>query len=171
LASSDKRILYREVQRLPLKRTGIVLAIPPLGMLALLIWQVVLGHPWGNASLSNGNVIAWTIFLWLLYLRLISVRVVTEIRGPELIVALRGFRRSRRIPLDRIQSVETIDHDPAREYGGYGVRSTKAGAAYLADGDGGVRLTLADGEKFVVGSRRAEELATLLRAAGLKQSR
>lgn len=134
-------------------------------MLALLIWQVVLGHPWGKDPMSNANVIGWTVFLWLIYLRLITVRLVTEVRDSELIVALRGFWRTRRIPLHRIQSVETIDHDPAQDYGGYGIRSTRAGKAYIASGVGGVRMTLADGEKVVVGSNRAGELAAALRAS------
>jgi hypothetical protein len=167
LASSGKQVaskpaVFKEVQRLPLRRTVIVLAIPPLGMLALLIWQVVLGHPWGKSPMSNGNVIGWTVFLWLIYFRLITVRLVAEIRGRELIVAMRGLWMSRRVPLDRIQLVETIDHDPARDYGGYGVRSTRQGQAFLAKGDGGVRLTLAGGEKLVVGSRRADELAAII---------
>lgn len=115
--------------------------------------------------MSNGNVIGWTIFLWLIYFRLVTVRLVTEIRGRELIVAMRGLWRSRHVPLDRIQSVETIDHDPVRDFGGYGIKSTRAGTAYLAGGGGAVRLTLAGGEKLVVGSKRANELATLLRSA------
>lgn len=131
-------------------------------MLALLIWQVVLGHSWGKAPMSNGNVIGWTIFLWLAYFRLITVRLVTEIRGGELMVAMRGLWRSRRVPLDPIQSVEIIDHDPVRDFGGYGIRTTGAGTAYLADGGGGVRLTLANGEKLVIGSKRADELAQFL---------
>lgn len=114
--------------------------------------------------MSNGNIIGWTIFLWLIYVRLITVRLVTQVRGGELIVAMRGLWRSRHVPLDRIQSVETIDLDPVRDYGGYGIKSTRAGTAYLAGGGGGVRLTLAGGEKLVVGSHRADELARLLRS-------
>lgn len=162
MASSDNRTIFKEVQRLPLRRTSIALAIPPLSMLGLLIWQVALGHPWGKAPMSNGNVIGWTIFLWLIYLRLITVRLVTEIRGGEFIVAMRGLWRSRRVPLDRIQSVETLDYDPVRDFGGYGIRSTRAGTAYLAGGGGGIRITLAGGAKLVVGSHRAGELAGLL---------
>lgn len=134
-------------------------------MLALLIWQVVLGHSWGKAPMSNGNVIGWTIFLWLIYFRLITVRLVTEIRGGELIVAMRGLWRSRRIPLDGIQAVEIIDHDPVSDFGGYGIRTARSGTAYLAGGSGGVKLTLAGAEKLVIGSKRAAELAGLLRPA------
>ena len=49
-------------------------------MLGLLIWQVILGHPWGEHPMSNANVIGWTVFLWLIYFRLITVRLVTEVR-------------------------------------------------------------------------------------------
>jgi hypothetical protein len=142
-----------------------VLAIPPLGMTVLLIWQVALGHPWGKAPMSNANVIGWTVFLWLIYIRLITVRVVTEIRGGELLVAMRGLWRSRRLPLERIQAVDVLDRDPVREYGGYGMRSTRAGTSFLAGGEGAVRLTLSGGGSLVIGSRRAQELAAVLRAS------
>ncbi len=115
--------------------------------------------------MSNGDVIGWTVFLWLIYLRLITVRLVTEVRKGELIVRMRGLWRLRRVPLDRIQSVETITHDIARDYGGYGFRSTREGKTYVASGGQGVRLTLAAGEKLVVGSQRPDELATALRVA------
>lgn len=145
-----------------MRRTAILVAIPPLGMLLLLIWQVVLGHHWGKSSMSNGNVIGWTIFLWLVYLRLITIHLVTEVRNGELSIVLRGLWRSRHIPLDRIQLVEIIDHDPVREFGGYSIRTTRAGTAYLAGGRGAVRLTMSSGGKVVVGSNRAEELAAVL---------
>ena len=131
-------------------------------MLGLLIWQVVLGHTWGKHPMSNGDVIGWTVFLWLIYLRLITVRLVTEVRKGELIVRMRGLWRLRRVPLDHIQAVETITHDIARDYGGYGIRSTREGKAYVAGGGRGVRVTLAAGEKLVVGSQRPDELARRL---------
>jgi hypothetical protein len=162
LASSDSQPVFREVQRLPLSRVGVALAVPPLCMSGLLIWQVVLGHAWGKLPMSNGNIIGWTIFLWIIYLRLITVRLVTEVQKWALIVSLRGFWRSRRVPFDAIVSVESVTYDPARDYGGYGVRSTREGQAYLAGGTHGIRLTLANGEKLVVGSQRADELAGIL---------
>ena len=46
------------MQRLPLRRAAIVAAIPPIGMLVLLIGKVVLGHKWGKviAKLQMGLV-------------------------------------------------------------------------------------------------------------------
>ncbi len=162
MASSDSPPAFLEVQRFPLRRIALALASPPCFLLGLLIWQVVLGHTWGKHPMSNADVVGWTVFLWLIYLRLITVRLVTEVRKGELIVRMRGLWRLRRVPLDHIQSVETITHDIARDYGGYGIRSTPEGKAYVASGGRGVRLTLAAGEKLVVGSQRPDELARVL---------
>jgi hypothetical protein len=133
-------------------------------MLGLLIWQVVLGHTWGKHPMSNGDIIGWTVFLWLLYIRLVTVRLLTEVRPGELAIAMAGLWRLRRVPLSEIKSVESITHDPARDYGGYGIRSTRAGKAYVAGGSLGVRITLASGEKLVLGTQRPDELASVLRA-------
>jgi hypothetical protein len=154
--------VFREVQRFPLRRIALGLASPPCFLLGLLIWQVILGHSWGKHPMSNGDVIGWTVFLWLIYFRLITVRLVTEVRKGALIVRLRGLWRLRRIPLDRIKKVETISHDVARDYGGYGIRSTRDGKAYVAGGSRGVRVTLTAGEKLVIGSERPDELAAAL---------
>ena len=132
-------------------------------MLGLLIWQVILGHPWGKHPMSNTDVVVWTVFLWLLYFRLITVRLLTEVRQGKLLIALRGLWRLRRVPLDQVQAVETITHDIARDYGGFGIRSTRSGKAYVASGGRGVRITLASGEKLVVGSKIPDELAASIR--------
>ena len=163
MAFSDNITIFREVQRFPLRRLAVALATPPCIMLGLLLWQVVLGHPWGEHPLSNGEVIGWTVFLWLIYLRLVTVRLVTEVRTRELVVALKGLWRLRRVPLSHIQSVETITHDIARDYGGFGIRSTREGKAYVAVGSLGVRVTLDGGEVLVIGSQRPAELAAALR--------
>ena len=155
--------LYYEKQRFPLRRVAVVLAAPPCVMLGLLIWQVALGHPVWKQPMSNGNVIGWTIFLWLIYFRLLTVRLVTEVRDGELVIALRGLWRARRVPLDDIQSVETVTFDPQRDYGGYGIRSSRQGTAYIADGNQGVRLKLVKGAALVVGSQRSSELVSVLR--------
>jgi hypothetical protein len=165
--------LFYEEQRLPLRRVAVALLIPPCAMLGLLIWQVVLGHPWGKPPVSNGNIIGWTVFLWLVYVRLITVRLVIEVRSEvrgagragELIAGLRGLWRARHVALSDIQSAETISFDPARDYGGYGIRSNRSETAYVAAGGEGVRVKLKTGAALVLGSRQAGELARILRGA------
>jgi hypothetical protein len=156
------RQLFYEVQRFPLRRIAVTLAIPPCGMLALLVWQVLLRHPWGKQPMSNASVIGWTVFLWIIYVRLITVRLVTEVRDADLVVSLRGLWPARRIPLGNIQSVETLTFDPERDFGGYGIRSTHQGKAYLAGGHRGVRLKLVNHATLVLGSERPEDLTAIL---------
>jgi hypothetical protein len=153
---------FFEKQRFPLRRIGVVLALPPCGMLGLLIWQVALGHPWGKHPMSSGNVIFWTIFLWAIYFRLITVRLVTEAHDGELLISLRGLWRSRRILRSEIQSAERITYDPIRDYGGYGIRTGRFGKAYVAESTQGVRLKLANGNTVIIGSNRPNELLAVL---------
>ncbi len=143
-------------------RLRIMLAIPPAAMLLMLIWQVMLGHPWGKHPMSNASVIGWNVFLWLVYLRLVTVRLVTDVRPGELRVAMRGFWRERRIPFSEIKSMKVVRYDPVRDYGGYGIRSTKRGKAYIAGGHSGVRLELNRGGPVLIGSERPQELLSAI---------
>jgi len=160
--------LFYEKQRFPLRRIGLVLATPPTVALGLLIWQVVLRHPWGKQAMSDTSIIGWTVFLWIIYLRLITVRLFTEVRDAELIVSLRGFWIARHVPLSDIRSAETITCDPERDYGGYGIRTGSFGKAYIANGQRGVRIKLAKGGTVIVGSQRADELARILSDAAIR---
>jgi hypothetical protein len=150
--------LFDEQQRFRQPRVRILLAIPPAAMLLILGWQVILGHPWGTRPMSNARVIGWTVFLCLLYLRLITVRLVTHVGSGELTVAMRGLWRERHIPLNGIKAAKIVTYDAARDYGGYGIRTSRQGKAYIAGGGRGVRLELLKGGAVLVGSARPEEL-------------
>ena len=154
--------LFHEEQSLRQPRLLILTAIPPVAMLLLAIWQVGLGHPWGEQPMSNAGIVGWTIFLWLIYLRLISVKLVTDVLPNELSVAMRGLWRSYRISLAAIQSVSTVTFDPVADWGGYGVRFTARGKAFIARGNKGVDLALSKGGVVLVGSQRPDELVRAL---------
>jgi len=156
--SRDRPAVFHEVQRFRSRRIWLMVAIPPFGMTLLLVWQVILGHTWGKQPLSNASVVGWTIFLWLIYLRLITVRLVTDVNPAELRVAMRGFWRQRRIALSDIQTAQIVTYDAARDWGGYGIRNTRRGTAYLAGGDRGVRLKLVKGATVLIGSARPDDL-------------
>jgi hypothetical protein len=162
--SRTPRVLFREEQRFRQPSVRILPAILPAGFTLLLIWQVVLGHPAGPHPMGNGDVIGWTIFLWLVYLRLITIKLVTTVEPGRVSVSLRGLWRLRKIALTEVAKSEAVTYSPA-DYGGYGIRLTKHGKAYIASGGRGVRLTLANGGKVLVGSQRADELAQAIAAA------
>lgn len=86
---------------------------------------------------------------------------LAAVQGPvemlEIIVELRGLWRRRKIPLDEIRSVDAVSYDPM-DFGGYGMRSTRAGTAYIARGNRAVRLVLVNGQRILIGSQNAAEL-------------
>jgi hypothetical protein len=156
--------LFYEKQIFKHSRVRYLLAILPAAFLLLLIWQVILRHPTGRQPLSNGNVIGWTVFLWLVYLRLITLKLVTEVHAGNLHLSMHGLWSIRKIPLAGIGSAEVVIYDPVKDYGGYGIRLSPRGRAYIASGNRGVRLTLMKGMKVLVGSQRPQELAQAIAA-------
>lgn len=151
--------VFHEVQALRQWHARLVLAMPPAAMLFIAVRQLVFHRPWGSPPMSDGGVIFLTVLLVAVYLRLITVRLVTDIRSGELFVGLQGLWRKRRLPLADIRSAIEVQYDPAAEYGGYGIRSSAKGLAYIASGNRGVQLELNDGRKLLIGSQRPGELA------------
>jgi hypothetical protein len=108
--------------------------------------------------MPDGGIVGLTVFLWLIYIRLITVRLVTEVNARAISVAFRGLWRKRIVPIEAIQAARTITFDAGRDYGGFGIRSTNRGQAYLASGSRGVRIQLGDGSELVLGSARPDAL-------------
>lgn len=69
----------------------------------------------------------------------------------------------RRIALADIASAEAVTYSPIADYGGWGIRGFGSSVALNARGDRGVRLTLQDGRRVLIGSQRPEELAASLK--------
>jgi hypothetical protein len=64
------------------------------------------------------------------------------------------------IPLAEVVRWEARTYRPILGYGGWGIRySFGKGWAYNARGNQGVQLELANGQRILIGSQRAEELA------------
>jgi hypothetical protein len=151
--------VFREEQGFKEARVRSVLATAPVIFLALVVWQVVLGHPVRWLPFSNSRLIGWTIFIWLIYFRLITVKLVTEVWPDELSISMRGLWRERRIPLAQIEAIETTTFNAAQDFGGYGIRTIGPKKAYVASGNRGVSIQLNRGRTVVVGSKRPDDLA------------
>lgn len=156
---------FSEEQSFPQFRVRVTLALPPIFVTALAVWQLGFGHKMGRYPISNGGLIVLTALLWGVYLRLITVSLSTEIGEAEIVVRMKGFHRKRTIPLDGVRTVKIVTYDPVKDFGGYGIRKTKSGEAMVARGNRGVRLEMKDGTMVVIGSLRAEALAAAIAAA------
>lgn len=72
----------------------------------------------------------------------------------------------RRLALTGVTAVEVVTFAPWRDHGGWGPRRGKQGERVLtARGCRGVRVTLADGQCWLIGSQRPDDLARALKDA------
>lgn len=93
---------------------------------------------------------------------------LTTVVGPEELRAWYGWvpLLRRRLPLTTLTSVEVVAFSPWRDHGGWGPRRGRQGERILtARGTKGVRITLADGQCWLVGSQRPDDLARALKGA------
>jgi hypothetical protein len=95
------------------------------------------------------------------------LRMTTEVTPGRLDVTfgwLPTYHRS--IVVSAIKGVEVVTYRPIADYGGWGIRSGRNGERVLnARGNRGVRLTMIDGSKLLVGSQQPEVLASALESA------
>lgn len=142
--------------------------LPALGVFGYGAFRQLVQHqPFGNHPVPDARL-AWTgaivvglnlLLLWLLYRMELDVRVEPD----ALHVRFWPFIR-RRLPYPDIRSAEARAYSPLGEYGGWGIRYGRAGKAYNVSGSQGVQLALRSGERLLLGSQRADELAAAIRA-------
>jgi hypothetical protein len=154
--------IFHEEQSYRQPRVRLLLAIPPVILLAVTIWQVGLGHRWREHGPSSGDLVTMTVFIWLVYVYLLRVRLVTDVQPGAISIQLRGLWRHDRIAAVTIKTASVIDFDPVQDFGGYGIRAVRGGKAYIAGRTPGVRLDLLKGGFVVIGSVRPEELLTAI---------
>jgi hypothetical protein len=145
---------FREEQRFEWFWTA-MFCVPAILVGYGLYRQIWLNQPFiSGALLWPAFAVAAVVAVWFLRLRL-----VTEVRGDGLFVCFVWLWPERSIPWDQIRSVATRTYRPIRDFGGWGVRWDARGIVYHARGNRGARLVLAGGERVLIGSQRADELA------------
>ena len=63
-----------------------------------------------------------------------------------------------------ITNIETHSFSPLKDFGGYGIRINREMKAYFLTGNMGVKLTLSDGKRYLIGSDHPERLAAVIKA-------
>lgn len=160
---------YREEQRFRQPWLWCLVLLSMGGVLAVfghgLITQLVFGQPWGDRPISDRSLVLSGLFtfamglgmIWLLY----AVRLVTEVRADGVHLRFAPLAR-KHIPFSQIASCQARDYQPLQEYGGWGIRWGFRGNAWNVSGHRGAQLELRIGKPFLIGSQRAEELASAI---------
>ena len=151
--------LFFERQRL--NRLWLLVPLLPLtGVVAALL----------AGGLKSGEIVTLAVvaaFAIALTALLAAIRLDVEVTGDGVHVRMPPFV-GRRLALEEIAGFEARTYRPIREYGGWGIRWGPSGRAYNLRGNRGVQLTLADGQRLLLGSQRAGELAAAIEAAAAK---
>ena len=161
-------VLFREVQQfrqwwlqaIVLGASGLVIAVSAWEI----VRQLVSGRPLReglipDAALAILGLVCIAIFGILLPLFFFSMRMITEIRPDGLYVRFFPFHRTfRHTPWENVAAFEAVAYRPIRDYGGWGIRYGAKGRAYNVSGNRGLRLSMTDGRRLMIGSARTEEL-------------
>jgi hypothetical protein len=129
-----------------------------------LYWQIGRGRRWGNHPASDATLVAVHCLVLLLLAWFYLVKLVTEVDDDEIRAQFVYMWRAKRIPFSQIRKAEAVTYRPIRDYGGWGIRMGPAGWAYNVSGNRGVRIDYNDGNKFLIGSQRPEELEQAIQA-------
>jgi hypothetical protein len=155
-------VKFIEKQWLFLGRAWVALVIPPVVMTALAVESVARGAPTANTT----GRITLACMLWLLFLRLVTVRMVTRVDAAWLRIRFAGVFIRTRIPLRDIVSAQIVLLDVRSEFGGYGIRSSARGKAYIARGSSAVLCRMRTGRAVIVGSGKPEMLKLAVESHG-----
>lgn len=153
-------LLAREKQRfLQPWIWALILIIAALSWSAAVV-QLLFGRPFGGNPGPD-----WLVLLllgvfgigfpWLF----LVLRLETGIGEEGIYVRFFPFHLTpRRFPWDEIQTIEAVTYRPILEYGGWGIRCGRTGRAYNVSGNRGIRLTLTNGKRLLIGSQDPERL-------------
>jgi hypothetical protein len=67
-----------------------------------------------------------------------------------------------RLNTEEIAGIELMEFSPLRDFGGYGIRYGRGMSAYYLRGNLGVKITMVNGKKYLVGSDHPERLLAVL---------
>jgi hypothetical protein len=167
-AGNAPRLLFREVQHFRMWMFWV-----PIAVVTGLVWyefyqQVIRHDPTGAQPLPAWA--AWALaIVFGIGLPVVGylLRLITEVRPGDIYLYVFPFCGSH-ILLKDVREAEVRDYSGQREYGGWGVRtSKKSGRAYTAWGTKGVQLWLKGDERILIGTQKPEEFLEVLRKAGV----
>lgn len=126
--------------------------------------QLIRGEPWGLRPVPNIVLALMTFGVAGVAYWLLKMHLVTEVRDRDVHVQFVALWKPRRFPFAAILAAEPVTYRPVEQFGGRGIRRGRYGWAYTVSGNRGVNLKLAGGERFLIGSQRADELASAIQS-------
>ncbi len=129
--------------------------------------QIFLGKPLGDRPVPDTVLVLVGVLVILIAIGFPTLfylmKLITIVRTDGLFIRYIPFV-NRKIELSDITHCEVLTYRPIRDYGGWGIRRARKGRAYNVSGNRGVQLELLAGERLLIGSQRADELAKAIKS-------
>jgi len=153
----EKEILFSEVQKFRQWWLWFILLATTLPLLGILIYQVVTGNPVGDKPASNGSLAVIVVLIALPLLFGFSYFKLFTIVEKDAIHYGFGVKGNKLNEI-RLADIASMDVMPYRSYG-LGIRLNRQyGTIYNTSWGKGLVITKTDGSKWVIGTKRPEEL-------------
>ena len=155
------RPLFVEDQGFRLRSIAIVIGVAIAGFVFVITIMSMVGR--GTVGLAVIALVGTILLAVPVLIATMKLRIVIDAAG--LHVCYFPYV-NRTFPLDEIVAWDVMPYDPM-EYGGWGVRGFpgRYGWAYNVSGNRGVEIEFKNGNRLMLGSQRAEDLAAAIAEA------
>jgi hypothetical protein len=151
--------VFIEKQRLNQPFLWIIMLVICLIGFAGIYKQVILGEPFGNNPMPDWGLFVFTGLMLGLTVALGLIRLHTNIDAQHISMNLFPLSK-KRFAWEEVESAEVLDYGFV---GGWGIRmGTKYGTAYNVSGSKGLAIKLKNGQKFLIGTQRPEDLTAFV---------
>ncbi|MBT3362679.1 MAG: DUF1648 domain-containing protein [Chloroflexi bacterium] len=120
-----------------------------------------------------GGIFAWFDTIWVSALLFVVALGIFSIYGGQRALVTRDYVKVRygilgirilNLKTSDIAQIDVHSFSPLKDFGGYGIRYRSGIKAYFLSGSRGVKLTMANGKKYLIGSNHPDQLAAVIRA-------
>ena len=120
--------------------------------------QLIVGEKFGDKPMTDSGIIIFCVFIFSIIAMFWFIRLKTEIDKEEIRIHFFPFVK-KRISWREIKSVEIVKYG----FVGFGIRFwTKYGTVYNTKGNIGLAIELLNGEKYLVGTQKENELKGII---------
>ncbi|MCG8331569.1 MAG: hypothetical protein MI974_28025 [Chitinophagales bacterium] len=120
--------------------------------------QIVLGKQFGNNPMSDTGLVVFLLLMLLFVAFFRSIHLKTEIDKNGINILFFPFIK-KYISWNEINSASVVQYN----FIGYGIRlSSRFGTAYNIAGNSGLAIELKNGNKYLIGTQKEEELKEIL---------
>lgn len=121
--------------------------------------QIIIGQPFGDKPMSDIGLLVFSIFIFLLIGLFLMMKLTTKIDENLIEMSFFPFVR-KSIKRNEIKTAKVINYGFV---GGWGIRLwTTYGTVFNIKGNKGLAIELLNGEKFLIGTQKENELKEIL---------